>query len=127
MSDIELAIEQLKNPDPRIRREAAKRLGVLGDSGALSALQKALDDDSVAVVRTAILAIGTIGGCETRAILEPLLQHDTLWIRKAAVEALGKANCAEAAPTLVNLLDNTTLNALAREALVALKVDPDFF
>ncbi|MEO1289247.1 MAG: hypothetical protein AAFV93_15905, partial [Chloroflexota bacterium] len=39
----------------------------------------------------------------------------------------GQLGCHEAVSHLVNLLGDETLNALAREALVALKVDPDFF
>ena len=61
------------------------------------------------------------------AILIPLLEHPELWVRKAAVQAIGMANCQDAVPVLVNLLEDENLNALAREALVTLKVDPDFF
>ena len=57
----------------------------------------------------------------------PLLAHQDLWVRKAVVQAIGLTKCYDAVPILVQLLGDESLDALIREALIALKVDPDFF
>ena len=64
MSNADLLIEQLSHEDVRIRLSAVKALGKIGDKEAVVALKNVLQDESVAVVRTAVLAIGTIGGCD---------------------------------------------------------------
>lgn len=128
MSDTAPIIEQLQHQDLKIRISAVKALTHFGDSEAVLALKNTiLTDESIAVRRTAILALGSIGGCEIITIVEALLEHPDIWIRKALVQAIGMSNCQSATPLLVNLLGDRDLDALAREALVALKVDPDFF
>jgi HEAT repeat protein len=124
--NIQSLIEQLQNANPRVRAEAAKKLGNSGIE-AIDALTNTLQDEHIIVARTAALALGKIGGCEVVAPLVILLEHDNLWLRKAAVQALGLAKCGDAAPILVNVLADKDLHVLAREALIALKVNPDFF
>src|SRR5688500_15210348 len=126
MNDLQSLIEQLQNANPRIRADAAKELGNSGIE-AIAALTNALQDEHIIVARTAALALGKIGGCEVVIPLAVLLEHDNLWLRKAAVQALGLAKCGDAAPLLVNVLADKDLHILAREALIALKVNPDFF
>lgn len=127
MSDLALIIQQLSHHDSRIRLQAVQTLGKIGDKTLLPALEDMLNDKSVAVVRTATLSIGKIGDCDALNILIPLVEHEDLWVRKAAVQAIGLTECQDAVPILVNLLEDNALYALVREALIALKVDPDFF
>jgi HEAT repeat protein len=126
MSDLQSLIEQLQNHNPRVRADSAKKLGNSGIE-AIDALTNALQDEHIIVARTAALALGKIGSCEVVAPLAILLEHDNLWLRKAAVQALGLAKCGDAAPILVNVLADKDLHILAREALITLKVNPDFF
>src|SRR5688572_10954150 len=126
MSDLQSLIEQLQDANPRNRAEAAKQLGSSGIK-AIDVLTSALEDEHIIVARTAALSLGKIGGCEVLQPLATLLEHSNLWLRKAAVQALGLAKCGDAAPILVNALADKDLHILAREALIALKVNPDFF
>ena len=127
MNDLQNLIEQLQDTNPRIRANAARNLGDTGDIQVIEALTIALQDEHVIVARTAALSLGKIGGCEVVAPLAALLGYDNVWLRKAAVQALGLARCGDAAPLLVNVLADSDLNLLAREALITLKVNPDFF
>lgn len=120
-------IKQLHSEDARVRRDAAQALGQLGDIEAIPTLIIAADDDNITVARTAVLALGRIGG---RDVIDPLLtalQHDSLWVRRAAVQALGMSGAESTVPYLVNALADEDLYHLAREALKALHVDPDYF
>lgn len=127
MSDLDIIITQLSHEDSKLRMQAIRALGNTDDSRHLELLGMMLEDDSVAVIRTTAFAIGAIGGCEAWHYLQPLLKHESVWVRKATIEAIGRAHCADAVPILVNLLGNNDLDALVREALIKLKVDPDFF
>lgn len=127
MNDLDLIIQQLAHENTRIRVQAVRTLGNVGDKTLLPVLANMFNDKSVAVVRTATLAIGKIGDCDALAILLPLVEHEDLWIRKATVQAIGLTECQDAVPILVNLLEDKYLHDLVREALIALKVDPDFF
>jgi HEAT repeat protein len=51
----------LKDDDPRVRRQAAWALGVLGDSRAAAGLIVALKDADAGVRRQAAWALGVIG------------------------------------------------------------------
>jgi HEAT repeat-containing taxis protein len=127
MNELDNWLAQLQDTDPRKRAEAARKLGDLGDTQAIEAIMVAAQDNHILVARTAVLALGKIGGCIVVEPLVTLLEHDNLWLRKAAVQALGIAKCEDAAPILVNMLADKDLFMLAREALIALKVNPDFF
>ena len=51
----------LKDDDPRVRRQAAWALGVIGDSRATTGLIVALKDADAGVRRQAAWALGAIG------------------------------------------------------------------
>lgn len=125
--DIDTLLAQLNNDDNTTRLTAIRELQQIDDARVLSALKLLVKDDSIAIVRRAILAIGTLGGCAELPFLMLLTEHESVWIRKASIQAIGTTGCQDAVPHLVNLLGDDTLDALVREALVALKVDPDFF
>lgn len=121
-------IKQVQSEDASARLQAIKALEQHANKvKILPILEQLLGDESISVVRASTLALGRIGGCEQLSVLVPLLEHDSLWVQKASVQALGLLGCPEVVPTLVRLLDHEALQALSREALIALKVDPDFF
>src|SRR5947209_3679623 len=72
--------EALRDPDPRVRKEAAAKLGNVGpaDPSALAALTGALKDADAAVRREVILALVKCGPAAREAVpaLEELRRHD---------------------------------------------------
>jgi HEAT repeat protein len=120
-------LADLQNSDSRKRMQAAWELGQLGDKAAISALEEALGDESIAVVKAALMALGRIGSCEVVPILLEMLEHDSIILRKAAVQAIGKTGCGDTMPLLVQLLEDECLEQAARDAIISLGSDPDFF
>ncbi|MEL6525467.1 MAG: HEAT repeat domain-containing protein [Chloroflexota bacterium] len=104
-----------------------KVLKTYDDPRAIGALIDYTQYDSVPIVRTAIHALKKHATCDDLVGLLPLLKHEQAFIRKAVVETLGQSGCGDFVPHLVTLLGDDTLAALVREALIALKVDPNFF
>ncbi|MEM9953911.1 MAG: HEAT repeat domain-containing protein [Chloroflexota bacterium] len=128
MSDLNGYLSQLQSKDASTRIATIKALKQFEDERVLDALKTIIEQDtSVPVIRTAILALGQLGSCDDLPLLLSLTKHESVWIRKASVQVIGQLRCHDAVSHLVNLLGDETLDALAREALVALKVDPDFF
>jgi HEAT repeat protein len=117
----------LQDSDSRKRMQAAWELGQLGDKTAIPALEEALGDESIAVVKAALMALGRIGSCEVVPILLEMLEHDSIVLRKAAVQAFGKTGCGDTIPLLVQLLEDESLEQAARDAIISLGSDPDFF
>jgi HEAT repeat protein len=118
---------ELQNSDSQKRMKAAWNLGQLGDKAAIPALEEALGDESLAVAKAALMALGRIGGCEVVPILLQMIEHDSLTLKKAAVQAIGKTGCGDTIPFLVQLMEDESLEQAARDAIVLLGVDPDFF
>lgn len=118
---------QLQSDNHKERQHAAQLLSQFEDIAVVVALSYAMNDDSVIVSRTATLSLGKIGGENVIGALLAGLIHESLWVRKAAIEALGNAGVQDVAPHLVNALADPDLHALAREALIALNLDPNFF
>ncbi len=99
------ALENEKNPELRWR--AAFGLGLSGKSeAALTALVKALTDESAAVRRAAIGSIGQIAGDRATELLAPSLRDEDPTIRAAAARALGAARANGAAPLLLAAADD---------------------
>ena len=127
MAHREDLLGQLQSTDHKERQHAAMLLSQFRDDTVIDALSHTLRDESVIVARTAALSLGKIGGEKVAKPLLTAISHDSLWVRKAAIEALGNAGDASVAPHLVNALSDPDLHALAREALIALNLNPDFF
>jgi HEAT repeat protein len=88
-------VESLRAPDPRLRREAAFKLGNVGpaDPAALPALTAALRDRDAAVRREAILALLKCGPEAREAVptLAELRQHDPdAQVRACAARAVDR-------------------------------------
>ena len=120
-------LADLQDSDSRKRMQAAWELGQLGDRAAIPALEEALGDESISVVKAALMALGRIGGCEVIPSLLEMLEHDSIVLQKAAVQAIGKTGCGDTMPLLVQLLEDPSLEQAARDAIVSLGSDPDFF
>jgi HEAT repeat protein len=87
--------EALRDPSPKVRKEAAAKLGNVGpaDPAALPALSAALNDPDAAVRREAIVALVKCGPAarEAAPALEQLRQHDRdAQVRMYAGRALEK-------------------------------------
>jgi HEAT repeat protein len=121
---LQALLHDLTSPDYRVRRNAARDLGYLGDRGALDALVVALKDKTVTVRSRAIVALRRIA--DPRAI-EPLVHQITdprCHIHRPAYEALLSFGAA-ALPALLQALQdsNAKLRAVAAHALGELR-DP---
>lgn len=77
----------LKDPDPRVRKEAALESGRMKDTRAVVALIELLQDEQLSVSRSAAQALGQIG--DNQAV-EPLLEAMNDWgMFVVCAEALG--------------------------------------
>jgi HEAT repeat protein len=88
---VPLVKEGLSDSSKRVRRCAARALGLIGSAVdvAYEGLVAALDDDSQGVRLRAIGALGQIGGPRAAISLVALLDDKDDQIREAAVDALG--------------------------------------
>ena len=107
--------------DASKRREAAKKLGEMGDATTVPALISALSDPTWRVRRNAAQALGQIG--DTRAVepLIALLSDVSLGVRRKATISLGQlANPRAVEPLCAQLQEDA--ERLGAETAVALKL-----
>jgi HEAT repeat protein len=84
-----LLLQELDNPDPELRFEAARASGELESPLAVTRLiQMAFDDPDWEVQEVAVWALGRIGGREARQALEACYESDDEALSQAAGEAL---------------------------------------
>lgn len=84
-----LLLQELDNPNPELRFEAARACGELEASSAVSQLaQMSLDDPDREVQEAAVWALGRIGGRKARQALEACYESDDEALSQAAAEAL---------------------------------------
>lgn len=82
-------LQELDNPNPELRFEAARACGELESALAVSRLaQMALDDEDREVQQAAVWALGRIGGREARETLEACYESDDEVLSQAAADAL---------------------------------------
>ena len=125
---IEGILEQLSNASStQDSVRFIRQLGREDNPHAIATLMDYAHHDTIAIARTAIHALANYAPCDDLVALLPLLKHAHDFVRKAVVETLGQSGCGDFVPHLVTLLGDDTLDALVREALIALKVDPNFF
>jgi HEAT repeat protein len=95
-----------EDPVPEVRTEAARALGVTGDSNeSVEPLVAALDDSSAEVRRAATLALGRIPDARAvEALLGALAERPELW--REASAALASAADPGLLDRLVPLLDS---------------------
>lgn len=86
----EEAIDNLKSPDPYVRRQAAEQLGNLRDPKAIPHLKKLLTDENPFVRQTAVDSLGLIRSKEVLDDILFVLSNDKeVQVRQSAVVALG--------------------------------------
>ena len=127
MVDVAALRADLSHENHQVRMQAVRRLACEDVSEAGELLLKMMNDEHSLVVRTVIRLLGKCRYTNALPKLEALLAHDSLWVRKAVVEVFGMLGDSQVVPLLVDLLEDDDLESLAREALIKLKVDPDFF
>ena len=117
-------LQELTNLSARIRINAAYELGEIGDSVAIPALTKALDDEEILVRINVLSALGKIRHPSVVSILiEALGYYQDRWVRETAVSALGKVGVA-AIPALIQTLsgDDKITRVYATAALAEIGV-----
>ncbi len=107
-----LLLERMKDPDTRVREDAAVALGLRGLEGARAALESALADPEWGVVTCAAVSLGKIGveadGQQNGAALIALHERssDDWRLRGAAVTGLARLCAKEGVPTLIAALED---------------------
>ncbi|MBI3929981.1 MAG: HEAT repeat domain-containing protein [Armatimonadetes bacterium] len=84
--------ELLRDPDWRVRLEAARTLGVLGQPSAIAALVLRLGDPERLVRNEIVRSLGRLGGEVAREALKRALRDQDESVRKAAREQLGEGD-----------------------------------
>ena len=122
--DINPFLEKLKSKDPEVRREAALRLGDIGNPEAADHLLAALQDENARARAGATYALGNLK--EKRAVdsLLRLLKDPDPDVRTAAVTALGRVGDASTIePISLLLLDRN--KEVRDRSVVTLRRFPD--
>ena len=81
-------LDEMSNPLPAVRFEAATACGLLGDEGVVPRLVRLLRDDDSEVRLASIKALGIIGGPVAKNVVQQHLSDDDEAIEEAAREAL---------------------------------------
>jgi len=110
--------EALDSEDWRVREEAAKILGQIGDERAVKALIQLFKDDKTRVQLWATDSLIAMGKRAVPPLIEALSDEDRR-VRMGAVVALGEIQDLEAKEYLRKLLDDTDaeVRAAATEAI----------
>lgn len=87
-----IVIEELENPSPTVRYEAALACGELELRDAVALLSHLIDDADSEVWNAVVDALGKIGGAEARQILQSCCRSENEALQAAAEEALEQAS-----------------------------------
>ena len=117
LSNVELALQSLKNPDGYVRWKAAEALGNMGDETTVPALIEALDDKAAGVREFAAKALGEIGDSQAMEPLIDTLEDKSNFVRLEAVKALEGIADEQAISPLVKSLKDSELRQNAANAL----------
>lgn len=109
-------IRHLMDRSQYVRERAAKDLGRLGDSRALTPLIEALlHDTSFSVRRSAAYALGTLGDARAVKTLIQALDDTSACVRTGAIEALGMLGyCSIIEPLVKALIDDESMGVRER-------------
>lgn len=91
----EALLQELKNPDPEMRYEAARACGELELKEAVPSLVCLIDDADREIQGAAIWALGRIGGQGARRVLRGCCESDDEIVAEVAEEALSELEFAE--------------------------------
>lgn len=93
-------LAKLKDEDASVRREAARRLGHVGNLDAVTALIGALQDEDWRVRSSVASALGLLGDTQAVSPLIEALEDKTATVRRTAAYALGRLRDSEAIEAL---------------------------
>jgi HEAT repeat protein/MFS family permease len=105
-------IKSIRDLDPRVRTQAIRALGEIGDVLAYGALVRALDDPLEDIRGEAALALGKLRDNRAIPSLMRLLDGDDDYLQSCAATALGDIKAAEAVDRLVKLMNATPRNSV---------------
>jgi|GEM_PF-63164 len=112
-------IAQLKDPDPKARREAAGSLAGVADESAVEPLIAALSDSDAEVRELSAFVLGLLGDGRAQQQLLKLLKDDEPAVRSSTAFALGMLKSDDALDSLIELLDDKDVD-VRYEAVFAL-------
>ncbi len=111
------AIENISNPDPYVRRQAAEQLGTLRDLRAVPYLKKLLKDDNPFVRQTAVDSLGLLRAEDALPELSYILLNDKEpQVRQSVAVAMGYIGSKQAVKPLIEVLSSTTTPPAVRYA-----------
>ena len=82
--------EQLKHPNPNLRKRAMTELAEIRDETTIPRLMSVLDNEDVTYRRAAVVALGMIGADAVPSIVESLLNSDNVTVRGSCAKALAQ-------------------------------------
>ncbi|HAX79181.1 MAG TPA: phycocyanin operon protein Z [Cyanobacteria bacterium UBA11372] len=82
--------EQLKHPNPNLRKRAMTELAEIRDETTIERLMSVLDNEDVTYRRAAVVALGMIGADAVPSIVESLLNSDNVTVRGSCAKALAQ-------------------------------------
>ncbi len=110
---------RLQDEEPKLRRQSAYTLGVLGLARSARPLESSLYDGDKNIRLEAVMALAKIGTDEAAEAVRGVLNGADKTLAGAVIDALGKMQYPEAAPDLVAIYD-ANVNKLGDRALAAL-------
>jgi len=111
----------LRDPNPRLRREAAHALARIGDESAAKALQSAILEQPVLADEDLLEALGECQNAGSAEVLIPYLRDPRSTLRRTAARALGRLGDRAAVPALLEAAQEAGDSDLRRSALQALR------
>src|SRR5262249_27117084 len=111
--------------DPRVRGEAARALGALGDQSTTDVLLRALSDQSSEVRVQAATSLGRLKSVGAVPALSNLLNDRDQRVSIAAAEALARMRDGKATRVLIDALSNSDGAVRARAAHVIARVSAE--
>jgi HEAT repeat protein len=113
LESISILISQLTNPDPRLKIEAAEKLGKLANCEATMDLCSMLYDRNHTVQLAAIKALRKIGDKRAISAFNNLLPQKTCFHREDIAEAMGALGNSAAVPVLASVFESAWLELRA--------------
>jgi HEAT repeat protein len=101
-------VKLVESDNKRLRTEAIRVLGVIGEARTLNHLMAALTDPNTEIASRAARAIGKIGDTRAYHALLTALHHPNPDVRYEACRALADLRLSEAAPYLREVTENDT-------------------
>lgn len=115
-------VAALRDPSPRVRRQAAESLGKIGSEDAARALIRHIVDNPELAEEEAIAALGDAPHAEAVPILVQFLQNPRASLRRAAAKALGRVGDPAALGPLSKATAEPGDTDLRRAAIQALRI-----